>query len=60
MYGVGESTVLGIFKYNDKLMKFTSTSDNCSSLKKIKPRKQPFTKNQSEFCGLSADFVFFL
>lgn len=35
-YGIGESTFRDIFKQNDKLMKFASASDNCSSMKKRK------------------------
>lgn len=38
-YGIGESTVRDIFKQKDKLMKFESASDNCSSMKKRKTMK---------------------
>lgn len=33
-YGIGKSIVRDIFKQKDKLMKFASASDNCSSMKK--------------------------
>jgi len=35
-YGIGESTVRDIFEQKDKLIKFASASDNCSSMKKKK------------------------
>lgn len=37
--GIGESTVRDIFKQKDKLMKFASASDNCSSMNKRKTTK---------------------
>jgi len=36
-YEIKESTIRDIFEHKDKLMKFTSTSDNRSSIIKEKP-----------------------